>query len=154
MQCLQLSREFPNMDGITHILVSPLRRTLETCLVAFDPALTRGVQPIIWAALKEFGGGPCSKGAHKSKIKKQLSELGLSTNFSLLRHGWERLKESRPEEGARAKQVLEDLYELGEAIQQNTMWKGINVGVEQGKDAHVLGNQSWQSFGLGTWISM
>lgn len=134
MQCIQLLHEFPNMDEVTHILVSPLRRTLETCLVSFEPILQRGVRLIAWASLREFGAGACNKGARKSTLKRQLA--GVSANLSLLEHGWDRVKEDPT--GERPDEVLEDLFALGEAIVDDGMWKGLSVGIDKGKDAHVL----------------
>jgi broad specificity phosphatase PhoE len=131
------------MDEITHILVSPLRRTLETCLVSFNPVLQRGVQPILWADLREFGGAPCNKGTRKRKLKKQLA--GESANFSLLEHGWHRVIEDKKYQKAnpnyqrlRGDKVLEDLFALGETIVEDDFWKGLSVGIAKGKDAHVL----------------
>jgi len=38
-QCAQLQKSFPYHSQVTHLVASPLRRTLYTCLLSFEPAL-------------------------------------------------------------------------------------------------------------------
>ncbi len=39
LQCTELRDSFPWTDQVTHIVSSPIRRTLTSCLLAFEPAL-------------------------------------------------------------------------------------------------------------------
>ena len=59
-QCETLKHSFPAMERITHILCSPMTRTLQTALCAFEPVLRRGVAIEPWQLLREVGSGPAS----------------------------------------------------------------------------------------------
>lgn len=43
-QCIAVRQNFPHQNKITHILASPLYRTIQTAVNCFKPAIDRGVQ--------------------------------------------------------------------------------------------------------------
>ncbi len=60
-QCAELRQRFPAREGVTHLVASPMRRTLYTCLLAFG--------------LSEEAGEKSHEGAEKSGIVIALPEL-------------------------------------------------------------------------------
>ncbi|KAG4411049.1 hypothetical protein IFR04_015824, partial [Cadophora malorum] len=56
LEALDTRHRFPYMSKITHILTSPLQRTLQTTLLALESAIARnGVRPIAIDLLRETG---------------------------------------------------------------------------------------------------
>jgi hypothetical protein len=51
------------MDKITHIVCSPVRRTLDAALLSFAPLFIRGLQMTVFGSLREFGDSPASTGS-------------------------------------------------------------------------------------------
>ncbi|PVH75652.1 hypothetical protein DL98DRAFT_518474 [Cadophora sp. DSE1049] len=77
------------MDKITHILTSPLRRTLQTTLLAFEPAIKAGIKPVALDLLRETGKGRNSWGSDLPTLLKELGELGESVLTTEVEHNWE-----------------------------------------------------------------
>lgn len=71
------------------ILASPLRRTLNTALMAFEPQLQRNQPGCIyaWPDVQEVSDIPCDSGSALSVIKAAYGSE--SVNFSLVEEGWE-----------------------------------------------------------------
>lgn len=76
------------MDKITHVLCSPLNRTVETALRCFKPIFARGLKAVLWSQLIEFGNGPTNRGDSLSDLKKKMDGLPVDTGY--LSDGWER----------------------------------------------------------------
>jgi broad specificity phosphatase PhoE len=63
------------MDKITHILCSPLERSLQTALEGFKPLLERGLVIVAWDKIIEIGPGPCNVGDSLPRLKKKMEGL-------------------------------------------------------------------------------
>ncbi|KAH7363890.1 histidine phosphatase superfamily [Rhexocercosporidium sp. MPI-PUGE-AT-0058] len=120
-QCVLLSERFHAMDKVTKILASPLCRTLHTALVAFKPAIERGIQVVLYPDLRECGGGRCNTGTNIEDLLKDLFEIEEDiqkdcVDASLCEPGWETGTESLEKKDMRiqrAERVLSMLYHLG-----------------------------------------
>ncbi|RYP57940.1 hypothetical protein DL769_009187 [Monosporascus sp. CRB-8-3] len=118
-QCKNLSRTFPYMDKVTHLIASPLRRTIQTCLQSFGPVVARGTQIVLLPELQEFGQETCNVGSEPEKLR---LEFGYRVDLELVGKGWydkgpngafaERDREQRE---ARAQNALEWLYSVSES---------------------------------------
>lgn len=71
------------------ILASPLRRTLNTALIAFEPQLRRNQPGCIhaWPDVQEVSDIPCDLGSALSVVKAAYGNE--SVNFGLVEEGWE-----------------------------------------------------------------
>ncbi|KAK2628307.1 hypothetical protein QTJ16_002953 [Diplocarpon rosae] len=139
---------FEPMDRVTHILSSPLRRTLHTALIAFKPIIEKGLQIVALPELREYGNCPASTGSEIGTVIRELySEEHVTRDCidaTLVPDGWEINHEGEsPEEmleirKKRVKKVLESLYLLGlEATKnKNGVWEG--HAVSQGKDIDIV----------------
>ncbi|TAQ88755.1 hypothetical protein B7494_g2919 [Chlorociboria aeruginascens] len=134
-QCLTLLKTFPHFKNITHILVSPLTRTLETLLLGFAPLLgaQRSSPAIAWPELRERGFAPCNVGQKLEVVERMVRGKGI--DLSLLSEGWE--LDGKYEIGPnsikvkeRVERVKKELMELGvQALRgEEGLWKGIKVG--------------------------
>lgn len=84
-QCRKLRDAFPDHDKITHLVASPLRRTLYTCLLSFEPVVKRGKVVIALPDAQEMSLQPCDHGSDLAKIK---AEFGDKVDFSEAWDGW------------------------------------------------------------------
>ncbi|CZS94270.1 uncharacterized protein RAG0_04316 [Rhynchosporium agropyri] len=74
-QSVLLSERFHAMDKITHILCSPMRRTVHTAMVGFKPAIQRGVQVMLLPDLREVGGGLCNAGSRIEDLLRDVLKI-------------------------------------------------------------------------------
>lgn len=127
------------MKNITHILCSPLHRTLETCLLSFEPLLERGLEIIAWDGLREFGDGPCNQGDEYIALKEKVKELPINTD--LLRKGWhtcEKVK-FRTQKPQYIDTIKHELYSFCWAILGGGTWKSLKFKEFAGEgDIEVL----------------
>ncbi|KAK0105098.1 hypothetical protein ONS96_004501 [Cadophora gregata f. sp. sojae] len=89
-EALALRTNFPFMNKITHIITSPLRRTLQTTLLGLEPAIRRGIQPIALDILRETGMGANSCGSYLPSLLDKLANLGGERVVTTeIERGWE-----------------------------------------------------------------
>ncbi|PBP25836.1 phosphoglycerate mutase [Diplocarpon rosae] len=143
-----LRSRFEPMDRVTHILSSPLHRTLHTALIAFKPIIEKGLQIVALPELREYGNCPASTGSEMGTVIRELYNEEHVTrdciDGTLVPDGWEINHEGEsPEEmleirQKRVKKVLESLYLLGlEATKsKGGLWEG--HAVSQGKDVDIV----------------
>lgn len=136
------------MDRITHILCSPLHRTLRTALVAFHPIIQKGLQVIAWPEIREYGSSPCSSGSDLAVLLSKLYHAEKVTrdcvDTTLVPDGWEIQYEGKTGEevrefrAKRALIALQKLRSLGiEATKEaNGAWEGHEV--HQGRDVEIV----------------
>jgi broad specificity phosphatase PhoE len=86
-QCAILSREFPYHDQVTHLVASPLRRTLYTCLLSFPEEVRSGLKVIALPELQETSDLPCDTGSDPSKLEQEFGPKG-EVNLDLVHEGW------------------------------------------------------------------
>ncbi|KAI1644162.1 phosphoglycerate mutase-like protein [Daldinia loculata] len=84
-QCDELCKRFDAHDKITHLVASPIRRTILTCLRSFTPAVKAGKKVIALPDAQEISTLPCDIGSDPSKLKEEFGEL---VDFHLLHEGW------------------------------------------------------------------
>ncbi|KAH9215311.1 histidine phosphatase superfamily [Leptodontidium sp. 2 PMI_412] len=109
-QAILLSKRFHAMDKLTHIVASPLRRTVHTALVGFKPAIKRGIQIVLYPDLRECGAGQCNTGTNIDDLLKDLLSIEDDVpkdrvDGSLCEPGWEIDTEPWGKEDLRAKRV-------------------------------------------------
>ncbi|KAK8085143.1 hypothetical protein PG997_006414 [Apiospora hydei] len=84
-QCADLCKRFPFHDKITHLLASPMRRTIYTCLLSFAPVAEAGKVITALPDAQEVSLQPCDHGSDPAKLQ---AEFGDKVNFSLVPEGW------------------------------------------------------------------
>ncbi|KAK8069021.1 hypothetical protein PG994_005637 [Apiospora phragmitis] len=84
-QCADLCERFPSHDKITHLVASPMRRTLYTCLLSFAPVVQAGKVITALPDAQEVSLQPCDHGSDPAQLQ---AEFGTKVDFSLVRDGW------------------------------------------------------------------
>jgi len=85
-QCEELCKKFPYHDQITHLVASPMRRTLYTCLLSFEPAVKAGKKVIALQEIQEVSCLPCDTGSSTEKLAAEFDAS--QTDLSLIQPGW------------------------------------------------------------------
>ncbi|KAI1434738.1 phosphoglycerate mutase-like protein [Xylaria sp. CBS 124048] len=124
IQCELLCRSFPSHDKITHLVASPIRRTVFTCRLSFAPVVNAGKKIVALPDAQELSLYPCDIGSDLELLKEEFGDL---VDFRLVGDDWnQKTPESKyyPEPAkleARARDVrlwLRDLVkEAGEDAQ-------------------------------------
>jgi broad specificity phosphatase PhoE len=130
-QSLVLKETFTAMKSITHILCSPLTRTLQTAQVAFEDLISQGLKIVAYPDLREQGSGPSSTGTSLPELRRLLHNENKITDLSLVPKGWEiNDKDCNDGRQMRAEKVRNALWELGqEALKESGgRWMGHEVG--------------------------
>ncbi|KAH8684741.1 phosphoglycerate mutase family protein-like protein [Tricladium varicosporioides] len=86
-QCQALSQTFPDPQRITHLVASPLRRTLYTCLLSFPAAVASGKKVLALPELQETSDLPCDTGSSPSKLHEEFDGKG-QVDLSRVHEGW------------------------------------------------------------------
>ena len=131
-QAINLRETFPHMDKITHILCSPLKRTLHTARLAFEPLTSQGLKIVAYPDIREQGRGLSSTGTNLEGLLKLHPKENQLVDLTLVPEGWEINTEDTEEEekyGIRAKSVRKELWKLAtEALkEEGGLWKGHDV---------------------------
>ncbi|KAJ4392716.1 hypothetical protein N0V85_006872, partial [Neurospora sp. IMI 360204] len=99
-QCFALRDSFPYHDKITHLVASPMRRTLYTCLLSFQPAVERlrlqsqndgkkgGGVVVALPEVQEVSNLPCDCGSAPEKLHEEFDAEGL-VDLELVQEGWQ-----------------------------------------------------------------
>ncbi|GAB1315710.1 hypothetical protein MFIFM68171_05920 [Madurella fahalii] len=135
-QCSLLCKSFPFHSQLTHLVASPFRRTLYTCLLSFEPAVRAGHKVMALPDVQEVSNLPCDTGSPAEKLA---AEFGAgahagTVDLGLLTPGWHDKSAGSPyapEMGkleARARRARVWLREVGRR------WGAENPG----KDAHIV----------------
>lgn len=80
-QCAALRASFPSHDRLTHLVASPMRRTLLTCYHSFEPAVTgdnsdNGAKKITALPLvQEISANPCDTGSEPVVLRAEFGSL-------------------------------------------------------------------------------
>ena len=85
-QCRDLLAAFPHHKSVELLVTSPLRRTVYTTLISFEPVLEKGVQIIALPEAQETSDVPCDTGSGPSVLHAEMS--GLPLDLSLVHDGW------------------------------------------------------------------
>lgn len=84
-QCATLCSQFPHHDRVTHLVSSPMRRTLETCHLSFKPAVESGKKVVGLPLVQEVSILPCDTGSEPEVLA---AEFGSWGDFGLVGKGW------------------------------------------------------------------
>jgi broad specificity phosphatase PhoE len=84
-QCQKLQGRFQAHDKVTHLVASPIRRTLYTCLLSFEPVVKTGKVVTALPEAQEVSGHPCDVGSEPEKL---VAEFGDKVDFALVTKGW------------------------------------------------------------------
>ncbi|KAL8894151.1 MAG: hypothetical protein Q9207_008542 [Kuettlingeria erythrocarpa] len=85
-QCLDLKSRFPHHSSVDLLVTSPLCRTIQTTLSAFEPEVSRGVKCFALPELQEIGISPCSTGSGAFVISQAFKDSPI--NFDLVTDDW------------------------------------------------------------------
>ncbi|KAH6640457.1 histidine phosphatase superfamily [Chaetomium tenue] len=164
-QCATLAKSFPFQSQITHLVASPLRRTLYTCLLSFEPALqqqntttsqgdTTAKKPLTVVALpelQEVSPLPCDTGSDIAALTAEFGPRG-DVDLELVRAvaaewtvktGESRFAPVMARLEARARAARVWLRELGRAFEREHPGVDAHVGVvTHGGILHFL-TQDW-----------
>ncbi|KAI2468367.1 histidine phosphatase superfamily [Annulohypoxylon bovei var. microspora] len=84
-QCEELCKKFDAHDKVTHLVASPIRRTLYTCLRSFEPVVKSGKKVIALPDAQEISNLPCDIGSEPEKLAE---EFGDQVDLHLVQKGW------------------------------------------------------------------
>ncbi|KAE9380742.1 phosphoglycerate mutase-like protein [Stipitochalara longipes BDJ] len=89
-QCATLASTFPFHARITHLVASPLRRTIYTCLLSFPSSVSSGKKVIALPELQENSDLPCDTGSAPSKLQAEFSkgQFAGAVDLEHVKEGW------------------------------------------------------------------
>jgi len=89
-QCEALRKVFPYHDKVTHLVASPLRRTIYTCLLGFAAEVKSGKKVIALPELQETSDVPCDTGSDPTKLEEEFGngQWKGHVDLSLVHEGW------------------------------------------------------------------
>ncbi|KAI4187501.1 MAG: hypothetical protein L6R41_002783 [Letrouitia leprolyta] len=85
-QCRDLCAKFPYHSSVKLVVTSPLRRTIQTSLIAFESELSRSTECVALPEVQETSDLPCDTGSDIFAIKEDFKDKPV--NFSLVPEGW------------------------------------------------------------------
>ena len=137
-QCARLQKTFPLLPQITHLVASPLRRTIYTCLLSFEPALQNpGIvtkKVIAFPQLQEVSPMPCDTGSELDKLVAEFGPAG-QVDLGLVTEGWnDKVSASSP--------YVPEMHKLETRARNTRLWLrelGAKFEAENpGVDAHIV----------------
>lgn len=86
-QCKRLQKDFPTMKNVDLIVASPLKRTIYTALLGFEPAIRdKGLKIVAMPELQETSDLPCDTGSSPEEIAKEFA--GKPIDLDSVKEGW------------------------------------------------------------------
>ncbi|KAK3998313.1 histidine phosphatase superfamily [Cladorrhinum sp. PSN332] len=152
-QCAALQKDFLHHEKVTHLVASPMRRTIYTCLLSFKPVVERGVKVVALPDIQEVSPFPCDCGSEPEDLLKEFGGGAEGkVDLGLVKEGWndkgigsEYAPEMRKLE-VRAKRAREWFRDLGKDAEEND--KEVNiVAVTHGGFLHFL-TEDWDGMDL------
>lgn len=71
-QAIRMSEKFPNGDKIDYIMASPLRRTIQTALFAFDPMMQKNkLKIVLFPEVQETSSKQADTGSEVWKLQRE-----------------------------------------------------------------------------------
>lgn len=87
-QAEALGQQFPNMEDVDLVVCSPMKRTIQTAVIAFgDHIRSRGKEIVALPELQELSAKPCDTGSSIAELLTEFREEPL--DLSLVPHDWE-----------------------------------------------------------------
>ena len=136
-QASALVQSFPDPASIAVVLTSPLTRTLETTLAAFNHVLDKefvggtdgGARLILEPGLQERSDQPCDTGSDRAILEKRFPNL----DFRVLGDNWYMKEGAYTAEdaavSARAERVRQRLFDLEKELERNISEERRNIVV-------------------------
>ncbi|KAL7623789.1 hypothetical protein AAE478_005342 [Parahypoxylon ruwenzoriense] len=91
-QCLELLVSFPHMDKVKYLVSSPMRRAINSCLLAFSPVVLK--EPVVLVPqLTEAGSQVSSFGSSPSELHE---EFGKKISLGLVPENWNAVSPDSP----------------------------------------------------------
>jgi len=89
-QCAKLKESFPYHSQIELVAASPLRRTIHTALLSFQPVFEahKDFKVICIPEAQETSDVPCDTGSDPAVLKNEFVDRGLPVDISLVHEGW------------------------------------------------------------------
>ncbi|KAB8293944.1 hypothetical protein EYC80_009417 [Monilinia laxa] len=147
-QCHSLSQTFPDPSRITHIVASPLRRTLYTALYSFPTFTSHGAKIIALPEIQETSSLPCDTGSAPAALA---AEFAGTVDLRLVGEGWNskvgRWESSAPAIEARAREARLWLRELAVAAEWESQADVNIVVVSHGNLLHYV-TDDWEDSSL------
>ncbi|KAI0436915.1 histidine phosphatase superfamily [Xylaria telfairii] len=84
-QAKALGNTFPYTQRVRHVISSPMRRAIQTGLLAFDPLIKQGVKIILAPDLQESSARPSDIGSPAPELRE---EFGDAIDTKFLSDGW------------------------------------------------------------------
>ena len=86
-QCQTLRKNFPYMQNVDLVVASPIKRTIYTALIAFEPVLKeKNLKVIALPELQETSDLPCDTGSKPEELAKIFD--GKPVDLDLVSPGW------------------------------------------------------------------
>ncbi|KAI9877655.1 MAG: hypothetical protein M1830_003174 [Pleopsidium flavum] len=86
IQCHEFAATFPYHDSVELLVASPLRRTIYTTLLAFEPEIKRGLKVVALPEAQETSDLPSDTGSDVEVLRKEMA--GKPVDLSLVHEGW------------------------------------------------------------------
>ncbi|KAJ8062995.1 hypothetical protein OCU04_008240 [Sclerotinia nivalis] len=141
-QCETLSQTFP--EKITHLIASPLRRTLYTALYSFPTFIADGFKVVALPELQETSTLPCDTGSEPAALAE---EFAGSVDLKLVTEGWNskvgRWDANAPAIEKRAREARVWLRDLGVKAEERGIANVNIVVVTHGGFLHYL-TDDWE----------
>lgn len=89
-QCSALAQSFPYTRQITHLVASPLRRTIFTTLLSFPNPIKEGMKIIALPEVQETSDLPCDTGSERKELEDEFSGGAYKgiVDLNLVQEGW------------------------------------------------------------------
>ncbi|KAI6362213.1 hypothetical protein MCOR25_006285 [Pyricularia grisea] len=129
-QCAELSEKFPFHYKITHLVASPLRRTLYTCLLSFGPVLKQGRVQKVTALpeLQEIGAIPSDTGSDPAVLAKEFGNE--KVDLGLVKDDWTNKGPGSP--------FAPELEKLDARARAARIWLRKLASEVEGDEAHIV----------------
>ena len=85
-QCRKLCQDFPYHGDVDLVVASPLRRTIYTALIGFEPEFLRGLTLLTLPEAQEIADLPCDTGSDVKLLEQEFRNEPV--DFSLVNEGW------------------------------------------------------------------
>ncbi|KAH8602395.1 hypothetical protein B0O99DRAFT_138386 [Bisporella sp. PMI_857] len=147
-QAERLRQTFEPKNRITHIVVSPMKRTLQTAFIAFSELLADGLKMVAFPELKELGNCKSSTGYTLEDLHKYVGECPVELQHVPV--GWEKpvpsYQASHEQQALTAKKRLFDVALTAASLhylRESGNSAGLNLSeygyrVSEGKDIEIL----------------
>ncbi|KAK8235011.1 histidine phosphatase superfamily [Phyllosticta capitalensis] len=141
-QCFNLRDSFPYHSRVSHVIASPIKRTVYTALLGFSPVIEqKKLKVIALPELQETSDLPCDTGSDPSEVAREFA--GQPVDLSRVEEGWNS-KNGRwaPEDEAIAARARDARLFLRDLVQKSKDDEDIVVVTHGGYLHYLTGDWS------------